>query len=188
MAKTLVLHGYGQQVEIVKKKWQRTFKKLHLTDVSYVEAPLTVINKKSECGYGWFLWHDDNDCIYNCEKYHQVEESLQYLHDYITKHGPFDTIIGYSQGGTILSILLDRFPITVRKVIIISSYEPLDLKWTINHTTATSTLIVAGAKDEIVPMRYTTSIYNNATVYIHDGGHSLPNTKEFITKVREFLI
>ena len=185
--KVLVIHGYGQQAEEVKKKYGRTFKKIGFTNIDYIEAPLLVTNRKGEPGRGWFLWHDDNDDICACTKYVRVEESLQYLHDYIITHGPYKTIIGYSQGGTILSIALDRFPIEVRKVIIISSYDPVDPEWLTNHESKYDTLLVAGQRDETVPMKYTLSMYNNATVLIHNGTHSLPNTSNFITGVMQFL-
>lgn len=117
ITKVLVLHGYGQQIEDVKKKWARTFNKIGLQNIEYVEGPLLVINQKNESGHEWFLW-SSNENICESTKYFHIKESLQYIYDYIMSHGPYDTIIGYSQGGTILSILLEYFLIKVRKVII----------------------------------------------------------------------
>lgn len=186
MFKVLVLHGYGQQVSEVKKKWNRTFKKIRLKDIHYLPGPLSVTNRKNEPGQAWFLWKDNTD-IYKCTEYYDVKDSLYYIYDYIIAHGPFDTIIGYSQGGTILAILLEHFAITVRKVIIISAYDSLDIKWLINRTTTHSVLLVAGKNDEVVPIAHTICIYENAQRYIHDGTHSLPSTKEFITTMKKFL-
>lgn len=188
IAKTLVLHDYGQQVNKVKKKWFHTFKKIGLTDVHYLSGPLSVINNKNETGKGWFLWDNKNNIdIYKCTAYYNVDKTLNYIYNYIMVHGPFDVIVGYSQGGTILAILLERFVITVRKVIIISSHDSLDVAWYINHTTTYSILLVAGQRDEIVPAAHTVCMYVNAHVYMHDGTHTLPNTKEFITRVKKFL-
>jgi len=186
MTKVLVLHGYGQLVIDVEKKWARTFKKIGLVDVTYLEAPLTVTNHSGQYGRGWFLWKA-GDNIYQCTKYYQVKESLEYLYNYINKHGPFDAIIGYSQGGTILSIFLECFNIPVRKIIIISSYQSLDPEWQVATTTKYDILLVAGQRDEIVPKQFTLNMYDNATIYIHPSTHSIPSTKDFIDIVKTFL-
>ena len=185
--KTLVLHGYGQQVSEVKKKWSRIFKKIGLTDIHYLPGPLSVTNRKNDPAQGWFLWDNNSVDIYKGTKYYDVIDSLHYIHDYIMTHGPFDVILGYSQGGTILALLLEHFVIAVRKVLIISAYDSLDIKWLINRTTTHSVLLVAGKNDEVVPIAHTICIYENAKIYIHDGTHSLPSTKEFITTMKKFL-
>ena len=71
------------------------------------------------------------------KKYNHVSETLSYVDNFIKKNGPFDNITGYGQGGIILSIYLDRYPIILNKtkVIIISSYCPLDPQWSLINRT-----------------------------------------------------
>lgn len=188
LKRTLILHGYGQSANIAKQKWDRTFKKIGLEPV-YLEAPLDVTNKDGNPAKGWFTWEGDS-MIYTSTKYMRVQESLVYIRDAIIEKGPFDVIIGYSQGGSILSILMDRYTIPVSFVIIISSYEVIDSEWKIaRKVPKVPTLVVAGQKDEIVPLQYTKNIYDLDAIelYVHEGTHSIPLNMVFISKVREFL-
>ena len=78
------------------------------------------------------------------KKYNHVSETLSYVDNFIKENGPFSLITGpfslitgYGQGEIILLIYLDRYPILLNKikVIIISSYRPLDPQWSLINRT-----------------------------------------------------
>ena len=50
--------------------------------------------------YGWFKYN------YETNEIEGANESLQYISDYIQENGPFDGILGFSQGSTIARILM----------------------------------------------------------------------------------
>lgn len=188
--KTLVFHGYGQSAAIAKEKWDPSFKKLGIL-ATYLEGPLDVVNRKGEAAKGWFTWESSEE-IYKAKKYDHVSDTLIFIDDFIRSNGPFDNIIGYSQGGTILSIYLDRYPImldNIKRVVIISSYRPLDPQWyRINSKLDCKTMLVMGELDEIVPMKYTKDIFHSVDeTYIHNGAHIIPTNKVFIDILRSFM-
>lgn len=185
--KTLVFHGYGQSAAEAETKWAGLFEKIGLAPV-YLEAPLAVINRKGESGRGWFTWKPITAEIYLADRYSQIDETLEYIDEFIKSNGPFSVMLGYSQGGTILSLYLDRYPSMVENVIIISSYNSNDPKWTIDHRQTHPTMVVMGSEDDIVPIEYTQRIYERPDrVYLHKGGHAITTNRGFIDAVRSFL-
>ena len=130
--RALILHGYGQSAEIAEKKWSVIFRKIGIQP-SYLDAPINVINKDNQPTKGWFLWSGTKS-IYTVDKYLHVEESLLYVYQYIVDKGSFDIII------------VDRYKLSLTHLIIISSYEPLDLEWKIQNIPKCKVLLICGKR------------------------------------------
>ncbi len=187
--RTLALHGYGQDAKLAEEKWAKTFKKIGL-DVTYLEAPLDVINKNNEPRKGWFTWSPASSLIYTSTEYHNVADTLDYIENFINTNGPYDLILGYSQGGTIASILLTKREIKVKFLVIMSSYESLDPNYQVCINDNIPTLLVYGERDTTVPKQYTINMgkgSENTLLYCHNGTHSIPSHQEFISTVKKFI-
>ncbi|KAJ8771593.1 hypothetical protein K2173_026770 [Erythroxylum novogranatense] len=95
----LCLHGFRTSGEILKKqvhKWpQSVTEKL---DLVFVDAPYPAQGKSDVEGifdppyYEWFQFNKD------FTEYTNFEECLAFIEDLMIKHGPFDGLLGFSQG------------------------------------------------------------------------------------------
>ncbi|KAF7150327.1 hypothetical protein RHSIM_Rhsim02G0034300 [Rhododendron simsii] len=100
--KLLCLHGYRTSSEILQKqlqKWPESL--LGRLDLDFIDAPFPALGKSDVEDifdppyYEWFQYNEDYTEYYN------FEETIAYIEDYMIKHGPFDGILGFSQGGII---------------------------------------------------------------------------------------
>jgi len=64
----------------------------------------------------WFNWDAEDPCrfedyIYRSEPFtwHGLEDTFAYLDKFIEEHGPFDGILGFSQGAECASVYLDQY-------------------------------------------------------------------------------
>ncbi|KAG5560289.1 hypothetical protein RHGRI_003553 [Rhododendron griersonianum] len=100
--KLLCLHGYRTSSEILQKqlqKWPESL--LGRLDLDFIDAPYPALGKSDVEDlfdppyYEWFQYNEEYTEYYN------FEETIAYIEDYMIKHGPFDGILGFSQGGII---------------------------------------------------------------------------------------
>ena len=200
----LVFHGYGQSAFVAHARWNTTFEKMGI-NATYLEAPINVTNKKGEPGRGWFTWENSDLPIYKSEKHIGIKETLEYVHNYVQKNKPRKLIIGYSQGGTFVSVFVDQYQIEYTHLIIISSYESLDKDYKVQKLPNCKILLVVGNNDETVPKDYTLNIYRSlisgdtlcpnkldgfkdkVQIYEHNGTHAMPLDKKFIEFVKKWL-
>lgn len=103
----LCLHGFRTSAEILRKqiisRWpEAVLKKL---DLVFLDAPYPAQGKSDVEGvydppyYEWFQASKD------LKEYYNFEECLEYLEDYMVKHGPFDGLLGFSQGAGFSAVL-----------------------------------------------------------------------------------
>ncbi|KAH6834027.1 dihydrofolate reductase [Perilla frutescens var. hirtella] len=96
----LCLHGFRTSGEIIKKqvtgKWPESV--LEKLDLVFVDAPFPCQGKSDVEGifdppyYEWFQFNKD------FTDYENFDECLAYIEDFMIKHGPFDGLLGFSQG------------------------------------------------------------------------------------------
>ncbi|KAI8566385.1 hypothetical protein RHMOL_Rhmol02G0036600 [Rhododendron molle] len=100
--KLLCLHGYRTSSEILQKqlqKWPESL--LGRLDLDFIDAPFPALGKSDVEDlfdppyYEWFQYNEEYTEYYN------FEETIAYIEDYMIKHGPFDGLLGFSQGGII---------------------------------------------------------------------------------------
>lgn len=118
--KLLVLHGYGQTTESMKRNTNisRAFRGHNLV---YINAPHNVVNYKGEPGRSWWTYSDAPSI--DCTSYNGIETSIEL----IKRESPFDGIIGFSQGGTFASILCGLFDVDM--CVLIGAYPAKDPRW-----------------------------------------------------------
>ena len=102
----MCLHGFRTSGEIMKKqihKWPQNV--LDKLDLVFVDAPFPCKGKSAVEGifdppyYEWFGYNED------FTEYTNFDECLQYIEDYMIKHGPFDGLLGFSQGAILSGAL-----------------------------------------------------------------------------------
>lgn len=95
----LCLHGFRTSAEIMKKqmgKWPELV--LDKLDLVYLDAPFPAEGKSDVEGifeppyYEWFQFNKE------FTEYTNFDECLRYIEDFMIKHGPFDGLLGFSQG------------------------------------------------------------------------------------------
>ncbi|KAF6166773.1 hypothetical protein GIB67_005649 [Kingdonia uniflora] len=98
--RVMCLHGFRTSGEIMKTqigKWPKSvFDKL---DLVFVDAPFASRGKSAVEGifeppyYEWFQF--DNGTM----EYWNFDECVEFIEECMVKHGPFDGLMGFSQGG-----------------------------------------------------------------------------------------
>jgi predicted esterase len=133
-------------------------------------------------------------------RYTAVDEALDRADAYIEEHGPFDALLGFSQGGIVVTMLtqrrLDRAargvgkPPSWRCNILMSSMSPRSgpcravpkpVKPPLHGFPAIS---IVGSKDHFYKNCHLLhNIYDNLQWFEHDGGHHAPSSKELNAEI-----
>ncbi|XP_057724379.1 uncharacterized protein LOC130940291 isoform X1 [Arachis stenosperma] len=102
----LCLHGFRTSAEILKKqvhKWPQSV--INELDLVFLDAPFPCQGKSDVEGifdppyYEWFQFNKE------FTEYTNFDECLQYIEDYMIKQGPFDGLLGFSQGAILSAAL-----------------------------------------------------------------------------------
>ncbi|MED6163978.1 hypothetical protein PIB30_085185 [Stylosanthes scabra] len=104
----LCLHGYRTSGEILKKsimsRWPETITHEKL-DLVFLKGKFPALGKSTIDGvsdppyYEWFITDEDFLLVRKCE------ECVAYIEDYMIKNGPFDGLLGFSQGAVVASAM-----------------------------------------------------------------------------------
>ncbi|XP_066992353.2 esterase OVCA2 [Anabrus simplex] len=193
--KILCIHGYRQTGDIFRQKIGalRKFLKKY-AEFTFVTAPNEVppINRdeappgdsSDQCGW----WFSTPSNIFDSKQYSEVcpgfEESLVVIETTWKESGPFDGLLGFSQGATFVSILcgmqqrklLDfSFQFAVMVAGFKSLCKPHDEHYT--ETVLIPTLHVFGESDKVIPKERSiqlTKHFKDPVVLEHPGGHFVP--------------
>lgn len=104
--RVLCLHGFRTSAEILKKqifKWPESV--LHNLDLVFLDAPFHSQGKSDVEGIfdpPYFEWFQFNK---EFTEYTNFDECLQYIEDCMIKDGPFDGLLGFSQGAILSAAL-----------------------------------------------------------------------------------
>ncbi|XP_014212925.1 esterase OVCA2 [Copidosoma floridanum] len=210
--RVLAIHGYRQSDEIFSAKLgslRKSFKRE--IEFTFVRAPHKVSpvkncdneieNVNNAQQYGW--WFNTEDRVFQAIVPSNLsvgfEDSIQLIKNIFKEKGPFDGLIGFSQGGSFVSLLCvmqqrNILPIKFNFAIIISGFKslckPHELYYSENLTLPI--LHVYGANDKVIPTNMSEDLNNmfeNKDTFIHEGGHFVPGKKqifnEFITRMLE---
>lgn len=129
--------------------------------------------------HGYFKSTDVSDCDKG------FEESLQVIKTAIEEEGPFDGIMGFSQGAALVAIIC-MTPTLARHFKFAMLFAPFKSvcskhKHYFEKVIDLPTLLVIGDGDQVVdPSRglEMVSLFKNAQVVRHEGGHFVPATSK----------
>lgn len=153
--------------------------------------------------YGWWLRNKGSENKFD----HTIpQKTYDYLHDFCKENGPFDGIIGFSQGAglagylatsfnKILNLTLNEQP-RLKFVILFSGFKLEPEQYQAQYTQTTSwipSLHVQGELDNVVPEERSMKIYDvwgddAKTLLKHPGSHFIPNSKPFVSQVANWIV
>uniref|UniRef100_A0A1B6FGM7 Serine hydrolase domain-containing protein n=1 Tax=Cuerna arida TaxID=1464854 RepID=A0A1B6FGM7_9HEMI len=209
----LCLHGYHQNKEIFKKKigsFRKPLKKY--ADFHFIDAPHLVDGSSSQegsldsaylpkrpediCadGRGWWFKQASD------EKSDGFQESLDFFVKTLEENGPFDGLMGFSQGAAFLALacilLKDKLSSSSVKFVIFvagfKSHIPFHTKfYDVQTKINIPSLHVIGDTDEIISSsrsRELLELFDNSKLVNHPGGHFVPATKDLKLLYKEFIM
>ncbi|CAH0473677.1 unnamed protein product [Peronospora belbahrii] len=145
--------------------------------------------------FKWFDYIQDEE---DSGKYQlqRVEESIKYVANFVETAGPFDGIFGFSQGGTMASLILQRqvkgldLSFAFRFAFFISAGACDDPKYASDVRVDLPSLHVIGETDAVVENDKSLALkdlFIEAKVLMHAGGHYIPTNKEPKDMFRAFF-
>lgn len=222
--KILCLHGFLQNAKIFSEKSSGIRKLLKKLDIEtkYIDGavelnkedlPFEVDDAKwseivdQQLNKAWFF-HSD------ISKELDLSDAIAKVSDHIKEHGPYDGILGFSQGSALTAIITNQISRLVpghppfKFSVIFSGYsftEPVNEAdasqglqitekyrdaFTVPENFPTKTIHVFGSSDMAVPSERSKYLFNlypedKRVQFEHDGGHFVPNKKQFLAPIVE---
>ena len=125
------------------------------------------------------------------------DDAAAVIADAVEMFGPFDGVLGFSQGASAAALALALVPSlrdTVRFAVLFSGFEPMDPAATAALHAARITarsMHVHGHADRMVSRERTEALarsFADPEFFFHEGGHGVPLSKEFRDALRSFAL
>jgi len=217
------LHGWGQDDQRVQRIVKDLSKKLSDVDVHGVMAPVEVVPPSNSAttdagsdgaaanlGRAWFYYNKDNPSDFAAAlvqseiQYLHLDETIAYLASVFRDKGPFDCLIGFSQGAEIASILCylgiqdAKSPFSsIRCAAFYSGLLiPLPTNKLLHGVYNRDTRLrlptrhVLGKQDKFIENSNSlalAALYEDAVIHIHDKGHIPPSGKQELDELSAFI-
>ncbi|KAI5063874.1 hypothetical protein GOP47_0020544 [Adiantum capillus-veneris] len=191
--RVLCLHGFrtsGIIMETQMRKLDRTA--LDLLDMTFLDAPYPAEGKSDVEGifpppyYEWFQFtKTDTGAIFR-----HLKECIQFISDFMEKHGPFDGIVGFSQGAFLSAALAGmqeqglaltsvpqlRFVIVISGGVLDGEHEWRDCY---SEPIKCPSLHFIGTRDFLQPRNEELLLkFANPIVIRHEARHTVPRLDE----------
>jgi len=206
----LCLHGKAQTAESFSKKIGGARRKLErVFDLVFLDAPINLEdNEKSNndscnnnnaapimnTGRAWFL---REEIIGGNYRYTELDECIDYVIQHLKDSGPYDGIIGFSQGGTVATALATSGCIPVRAVLtagapcVAEAFEAANQKSNDkNSGLLIPKLHLAGETDAMIPTESVAKLSEmggNGEIVLHEKGHLFPTRAIYVDQMVKFL-
>ncbi|KAE9415224.1 hypothetical protein Angca_005065, partial [Angiostrongylus cantonensis] len=186
----LCLHGYRQNDMLFREKSGSLRKQLKkYADFEFVSAPLSpnVVSEEREDVRSWWFSREDDQFSSRdvCNIAKGFEKSVSFICEYLRLNGPFDGILGFSQGASMAHLLLvmekrGEISLGFRFAILISGFLSLSAVHSpyISLTCDVPTLHIYGTDDQIVfstASEKFKSMFSDSITIVHEGGHYIPS-------------
>ena len=204
--KVLCIHGYRQNETIFRERSGalRKLLKKHV-DFVFITAPHVIPEEANlakpdpEQEKGW--WFSKANRSYHALDKADIstgyEESLKLILETFEALGPFDGVLGFSQGASFVSLLCalrsdQETRLDFKFAILIAGFKSLVTP----HASVYRSPIdcpsfhTIGETDGVIPTRSSEelqSVFVNPVVYRHNGGHYVPASPQLRTALNEFL-
>ncbi|KAK7598137.1 hypothetical protein V9T40_006372 [Parthenolecanium corni] len=183
----LCLHGYRQSAKTFKEKLG-AFRKLLKNEAEFIflDAP-HVVNGVDEERSWWFT---NDDLTFSSKEISQVsigfDESVTKVKTVYSQEGPFDGLLGFSQGAafaaTLCALMNSDFHFSF--VILVAGFKSLVPPHShfYNNIFNLPSLHVIGKSDAVIPRELSEELaehFQSKTreVFYHEGGHFVPANK-----------
>jgi len=188
----LLLHGYTQNGEIMKKKIKKLLTATFLEN--FIVISPNGCYKITENSYGW--WYLESPEMFSKNHvYKNYDLAIKTVQEHLENLKEEDNlyIISFSQGSVLLEIMLlhNCFKVIPRKVILMSSSCIMDMNLHKEYKISTESLVILGKKEGIFGITEENfkknTFLDNYTIKIHEQGHVISSKKEIKKSVKEFL-
>ncbi|XP_026825459.1 esterase OVCA2 [Ooceraea biroi] len=151
------------------------------------------MNSMSETGYGW--WFNTEDRVFKATVPSELcvgfNDSVALIEKTFVEQGPFDGILGFSQGAAFVSILCamrqkKKLQIEFNFAVMISGFKSLCAPHAeyYNEEIDIPSLHVYGTNDQVIPTvmaEQISCLFHNKKEMRHDGGHYVPSKRHIYT-------
>lgn len=187
MSTYLVLHGYIQSSDIIRKKLKGFFGQ----DVNLIipNAPIKIESQEVDDRYGWFPL--DKIDLATAKTVTTDEDILRVLNNYDFSSTKIDGIIAFSQGCLAAALLLGANKVKTNKLLLFSPI-PCPLNWKYTIPNSIDCKLYYGVADTLVipkhSLAFVPALGNNHIETIeHRWGHVIPSTKQYKAEYNKFL-
>jgi predicted esterase len=111
----------------------------------------------------------------------------------VEKEGPFDGLLGFSQGAAAAALLLACHPTWFRCALLVAGFVPLDPTLAAaleGRRLPHACLLVSGETDTLVPSyrgEQLAACFEHSERFVHAGGHGLPSNAQFRSAAKDFF-
>ena len=202
--RVLALHGYGQSSASFRKKsgslrkQVKSVAEFHFIDALLKAPPRADAQNKdvdADGGLGWWRW-DAHE-----KKVSGWRESLAQVRETIHNEGPFDGILGFSQGASLTALALASLHDEVRFVCLVGGFIPRNEEQAqvlrggapYNDVDVWTSY---GMSDQIIPWEKSKELHctltqerngSKSVIVVHSGGHLVSSEKTTRLSFKEFL-
>lgn len=204
--RVLCLHGYRQNEFIfrertgaLRKITKKYIEFVFITAPHVIPEAANLARPENEQERGW--WFSKLERSYNamdatdtCIGY---EESLKLVQNVFESQGPFDGVLGFSQGAAFVSLLCvlrndPKNKIEFKFAVLIAGFQSLVSPHQDMYTTPIDcpSFHTIGSTDGVIPTRSSEELLNlfvAGTVYRHSGGQYVPASPQLRSEINEFL-
>lgn len=124
------------------------------------------------------------------KRYVGFHESVEFLRAFIAQNGPFDAVLGFSQGAACAALLVGA-GLPIGRAILIGGFVSNDPEHaTLYANLSLPSLHVIGQADRIVPPEASLALaarFTEPTIFEHDGGHVIPKSEAARSVLAAFL-
>ena len=208
--RVLCIHGYRQNEASFRERTgalRKLLKKhvdfVFLSAPHVIPEPANLSRPEREQERGWWFSKPDRsyyalqrtDCCLG------FQESVDVIRTAFKEQGPFDGVLGFSQGASfvpLLGVIKQREPdgpIQFRFAILVAAFkslvEPHSEYYATSPLLDVPSIHIIGASDAVIPAHVSEELVTlcmGAAVYRHDGGHYIPASAPLKTAVVEFLV
>lgn len=189
----LCLHGYTQNAQRFRDRTgpiRRGLKRE--AEFVYVTAPHTaqpLFDSQEEDPEGRAWWNTKTPDVWQ-----DIQQSIEVLGGEIEEQGPFDGLLGFSQGAGMAAILLAQQPRRFKFAMLFAGFYPELSQFdslVSSRRIAVPSLQVVGAQDQVVSKERGQELaqraFVDAQLLEHPGGHFIPANAEYRKKYVGFL-
>ena len=206
--KILFLHGFAQNGSVFARKasgLRKALAKLGYETV-FLDAPIKIDTTdlpfeslNSDAAAADFRsWWPHN---VSTQDHYTMDKALESIKESINTNGPYDGIVGFSQGAGFAGLLLNIFDQLVPEkqsalkfAVLYSGFraQPEVLQHYYTPAITTPSLHILGSLDTVVSEERTLKLFDactedTRTLLRHPGGHFVPNAKPYIKAVTDFI-
>uniref|UniRef100_A0AC34QC14 Serine hydrolase FSH domain-containing protein n=1 Tax=Panagrolaimus sp. JU765 TaxID=591449 RepID=A0AC34QC14_9BILA len=183
--RVLCLHGFRQDGETLRMKMGAIRKAFSKLEFDYVDAPLYCDPSDPKQNERTWYYNKENYGFnpFTDDAATQFEESVAAIDSKIQNNGPYDILLGFSQGGTMAHLYIRHCslnaPLPFKAVIINAGYPALspNLIDLMERRFNGPSMVILSDNDKVIPSNSTEKLletYSDVVVLRHAGGHGFP--------------